>query len=195
MERIALAGREIGESMMSGANACGGSGARGFPVRRGKNDRPERRVRLIELEGDRKIIIPCIFYPDHPAALFHPVFRVHDKDGLTGVHVHLHPQQAPVGIHHLRKRFFLPWLPLDVFGGHRDLHLQHHALASPAVDWIGKVTHGGFLKLRPRVTLSASSLHAPRSRSHRTGNCFPPGRARKLQRSAWIAAWLESYLR
>src|SRR5713101_1521711 len=135
---------------------------RSLPIRRRKNNRPKLGVRVIELEGYRKKIEWVIFHADHSAVLLYAVLRIHETHGLADVHVHFHLEQAAVGVHHQRQRFFLTWLALLVFRDHRDLHLEHHALASPAVHRIGRTCQALLLGLglRDRGSPSAHSSFA-----------------------------------
>src|ERR1700731_1320025 len=117
------------------------SRARSIPIRRWKDDRPELRIRFVELERHGEIFCRRIFHANDPAVLLHTPLRVYQKHRLADVHLHLHLQQAAMSVDDQRHRLFLMRFALDVFRDHRDFHLQHHALAAPAVHRIVGRSH------------------------------------------------------
>lgn len=113
------------------------------PVRRWKNDRPELGIGLVELERHRIKIRGSVFHPNDAADLLDFVLRVYEPHGLADVNFHFQLQQTAMSVDDQRQGFFLARMVFDVFGDHRDSHLQHHAFAAPAVNRIFGRGHEG----------------------------------------------------
>jgi len=114
----------IEKALIQGGNA---------PIGRRKDDGPEIGGGAVKFEGNVVELHAGLFDADDPAAHFHAVFGIAQKEGLANVKMSLKLEETAVCIDDLGEALLLDLVTFFVFGKDRDGHAQHNAFASPPI--------------------------------------------------------------